>query len=387
VSDTDWPAALRAALPALEAGGYLPAETRQDRGGEVRYGHKGSLSIRPNRGLWRDHEAGAGGGCLNLIEHVGAATDRRGALDWLEDRGLIERGTERSRNSRKQPARPVSRPRSAAPNSGQPGRPEQDLNADEHRRVEFARRLIEVSEPLPWPDDDSDTWADHPAFRWRGPGWPKASPPLAGVLMATGDLDDLRWLPADRLPRSAPGAGGALLTPRAPLAGSLVNDDTPDPVAVELEYVSATGGKVRDDGGLDKRSYGLMRSTVWTARTGPGRVHLAEGTADACAVAPHLPVGDLIAATGGTSGLKAAALAAAQAGRALVVHADKKGGQDAADEAVREHRAAAPPGIEARILTWTPDPDAERRHGESLNLPGWLVRWPEVAASVTAPAA
>jgi len=58
-------------------------------GQEWRYGTRGSLSIRIDKGTWFDNEAGVGGGTLGLIENRGGM-DRSGALAWLQDHKLIE---------------------------------------------------------------------------------------------------------------------------------------------------------------------------------------------------------------------------------------------------------------------------------------------------------
>lgn len=56
---------------------------------DLRFGAKGSLSVDTQAGTWYDHEAQTGGGCLDLVEREGAATDRRSAAEWLKRNGLI----------------------------------------------------------------------------------------------------------------------------------------------------------------------------------------------------------------------------------------------------------------------------------------------------------
>ncbi|WP_310496829.1 toprim domain-containing protein [Sandarakinorhabdus sp.] len=51
---------------------------------EWRYGRRGSLSIDIARGLWRDHEAGTGGGVIALIQRQRGG-DMAAALRWLGD--------------------------------------------------------------------------------------------------------------------------------------------------------------------------------------------------------------------------------------------------------------------------------------------------------------
>lgn len=57
------------------------------RGDELRFGTNGSLRITlrgDQRGTWRDHEAGEGGGVLDLVIHKQGG-DRKGAAAWLSE--------------------------------------------------------------------------------------------------------------------------------------------------------------------------------------------------------------------------------------------------------------------------------------------------------------
>ena len=56
---------------------------------ELRFGHGGSLAVIPERGVWYDHEAGVGGGVLDLPVHVGAARTRAEAARLLEGEGVL----------------------------------------------------------------------------------------------------------------------------------------------------------------------------------------------------------------------------------------------------------------------------------------------------------
>ena len=57
--------------------------------GDLRYGARGSLVVHVGRGTWRDFEAGAGGGVLDLVEHL-TGCDKAGDLAWLVDVGMID---------------------------------------------------------------------------------------------------------------------------------------------------------------------------------------------------------------------------------------------------------------------------------------------------------
>ena len=59
---------------------------RLSRAKELRYGSKGSLSVDLTKGTYYDHEAGEGGGVLDLIKRYGHADP----IAWLQDQGLIE---------------------------------------------------------------------------------------------------------------------------------------------------------------------------------------------------------------------------------------------------------------------------------------------------------
>jgi hypothetical protein len=55
---------------------------------ELRFGARGSLSVSLDKGTWHDHEAGRGGGVLDLVrdrKHL----DRDGAIMWLRERGHL----------------------------------------------------------------------------------------------------------------------------------------------------------------------------------------------------------------------------------------------------------------------------------------------------------
>ena len=66
-------------------------DVREHGGRTVRYGRRGSLRLTvtgPAAGTWTDHEAGASGGGLALLIHVGAADSARAAVDWLRQHGV-----------------------------------------------------------------------------------------------------------------------------------------------------------------------------------------------------------------------------------------------------------------------------------------------------------
>ena len=100
---------------------------------ELRFGTRGSFSAKiagPKAGLWRDHETGAGGGVLALVQHA-RHCDRAAALDWLRQRGFI--GAPEHAPPR---PRPAPRPRESPP-------PDRETS----RTLDLARRIWRESLP------------------------------------------------------------------------------------------------------------------------------------------------------------------------------------------------------------------------------------------------
>lgn len=83
------PASIRAVAGMLLGEPNRTLSTRHD----LRYRGKGSLSIEPNKDVWRDYEAGAAGGVLGLIAHINGGTLGE-AYRWLVERGLAGDGGE-----------------------------------------------------------------------------------------------------------------------------------------------------------------------------------------------------------------------------------------------------------------------------------------------------
>ena len=68
---------------------------------EWRIGNKGSLSLDLNKDCFYDHEHSKGGGVLDLIQHLGRASNHQEAAQFLEDNGLIENKHSASPKSKK----------------------------------------------------------------------------------------------------------------------------------------------------------------------------------------------------------------------------------------------------------------------------------------------
>lgn len=123
----------------------------------------------------------------------------------------------------------------------------------------------------------------HPARRWaaRRDLWPAYRP----------FPDAVRWLPPWRV---RPGAVIAAFAPLGP---------GPAPSGVQCVHIGPDGSPATDRDGLGKRSHGSMRGAVCLIGDPlpqAGRVHVAEGLADALAIAARCDGAAL--AAGGTSG-------------------------------------------------------------------------------------
>ena len=136
----------------------------------------------------------------------------------------------------------------------------------------------------------------HPARRWsaRRHLWPPGEPWPEAV----------RWLPHPD--------GGSLVAAFAPLDAWRAAHP-PNPSGVQLVHMDGSGAPRPDAGRLAKRSHGSMSGAVavigaplWRA----GCVHVAEGLADALAIAARAEAGPCIAA-GGTAGFRTLAPAMA----------------------------------------------------------------------------
>jgi hypothetical protein len=77
---------IAASMPAVAAALLGEANRKMSSRYETRWGTKGSMSVDLQKGTWFDHEAGVGGGVLDLIRRERKCTTRE-ALVWLESIG------------------------------------------------------------------------------------------------------------------------------------------------------------------------------------------------------------------------------------------------------------------------------------------------------------
>lgn len=311
----NWPEILRAV--ALEVLGQ-PTEHRGD---EWRYGRRGSLVVNVGgrrAGTWRDFEAGHGGGALEMLRHY-QGLDKSQALDWLRSRGLLQDARQVGAGRSQQPATTIACPRgrSGPETAGNraSGRPEHPMGPDPEaqRRLEWARSWWDNSQPIP-------TSPEHPARRWLASRklWRPELPLPASV----------RWAPATG---RHTGAGSIVALAARPVSWASTWPDLPPIAAVQLVHVDEAGqpalDRPTDDGGLSKRSIGLVQGAVvilgnprLTDVSAPA--HVAEGLADALALASRYE-GTAIAALG-TSGMMDRLLAEWLAGcpQGVQIHCD-----------------------------------------------------------------
>lgn len=200
----------------------LLGDPDSQQGQRWRWGRKGSLSANMDAGTWYDHEAGEGGGVLDLIARETGITDRAGQLDWLASRGLIDRESRRES--------PLSAEELAA---WRQHREAERKAAQDAREADKADAHIEAAERARW------LWsrckpasADHPYLILKG-----IDP--AGL--------DLRQHPGN----------GALVVPMLDTDGELVS----------LELIRPDGAKRRQTGGRVIGCYAIIG-----ADNGQGRV-------------------------------------------------------------------------------------------------------------------
>ena len=113
---------------------------RLSTGAELRYGRKGSLAVRLDTGQWFDHESGGGGGVLDLVIYAGEASDRAGAVRWLEAEGITDAVKARESAS-------TACPGMTACGAGE-GRATAYRQSSQSSRRASARRLWESTRPI-----------------------------------------------------------------------------------------------------------------------------------------------------------------------------------------------------------------------------------------------
>ena len=245
----------------------LLGEPSSATGRELRFGRRGSLSVDLQHGCWFDHEAGTGGGVLDLVMRE-QNCDRAGALAWLEAGGFLPgHAPLRAQESLSEPPSASATPLAARLWDSAVGAD------DSSGRIYLARRWA-------WPPAGIGPELP-PSVQWLPAGAVAANPAL-------------KW-------RDVPvGAVGALV---------FAWRKGPKLVAVSLLAVSETGARV---GWFDKqrvkvRAVGSRTGAVFEARPGAGTdtLHLCEGEVDglALSLSPWCVPGRIVA-VGGTSGLR-----------------------------------------------------------------------------------
>ena len=337
VSAIDWDALLEpVALDLLGEPNW-----KRTSGSDWRYGTKGSLSVRIDRGVWFDHEEGRGGGVLKLVMRE-TRCDERGAIDWLRNRGHLRHDETRFPCRLHRPAgKPVRSPSSSR---SSPKRTE-DSGFDS-----IVEPLWSASIPA-----DATPGSTYLAHRCA---WPPS-----GYAFQAALPEDVRWLAREFAPGRDPGAKWMGVPPG--LAGALLFGlrcpESSELRAVALEGLDAQGRRARERW---RRTYGRARGAVFEAKAGGrgGTVHVAEGFVDALALvwAPWLePRAGRIVAIGGTPGLRSLRARDVPtlfgSASAVVIHTDGDGAGMAAGVRAQAHIQAA--GRTCRIRRCTPGID------------------------------
>ncbi len=239
---------LVAAMPAVARALLGEPVEHLSTAGEWRYGRRGSLSVDIERGLWRDHEAGTGGGVIALIQRQRGG-DMAAALRWLGD------GPEKLAALKKRHARPASRPR----------------GIDDRQRTDAALAIWQGAEP---------------------PGGTPVAAYLASRGLALGLLGDV---PADRV-RFAPACPFGPGTRHPAMLALLTDIATGAPVGIRRTALTMVGARAYDADGAKLPHKALGRAGNAVARLSRGTLPPA-----ALALCEGLETGlSVIAATGAT---------------------------------------------------------------------------------------
>ena len=249
---------------------------------KLRWGSKGSKSLDADKGLWKDFEADTGGGVLDLVE-LELETDRRGALEWLRDQGLIENRPAAKRNVGRFKGR-SSRP--ARQRRTRVDRPRTAQKPKDSGTLAWARTLWAQAEAV-------GNNAEHPFWRWATVGdKPGVLHPYCAV------PGGIRWTRY---------RGGAIAAGVFPL-NAWGRDGIPkgEPVAVQALAIDTGGNKryvLGPNKDLNKCSYGEVSESVFLLGDPTHqRVNIVEGVADALAVYSREP-GAVLATLGSNAKL------------------------------------------------------------------------------------
>ena len=245
---------------------------RLSKGDHWRWGNKGSKSLKADTGRWYDFENDRGGGVMDLVE-IELSTDRKGAIQWMREKGLIPESAKSS--PRCNPGRSKARSGRPTQHHGAGGerkrtptkrKPDNEKSTNQN----FARTLWAESEPI-------GASAEHPFRAWarnRNLLHPYSNVP-AGI----------RWHVYK---------GGVIVAGVFPIE-AWGSDGIPsgDPVAVQCLAIDERGenryclGPNKD---LRRCSYGEVSAGVFLLGNKESeRVNIVEGVADALAVYSRAP--------------------------------------------------------------------------------------------------
>ena len=313
--DVDWARISRDVAEALLGTPNRKISSRT----EWRWGARGSFRLRLESGHWNDFEASSSGGVLELIQRE-RGVDRYGALDWLRQQGYLPDRQDAVSSPQNAPNCPVPGVAEAAPEPCKTVPTAFPASAE----TPWFRYCWDSGHPIP-----SDP--NHPARRWMAHRhlW-RAEFPVPPFL---------RWIPAGGpATRKHPGAGSIIVLTALPEAWTAAWPELPAPNGAQTITVAEDGQKCLDkpanEGGVDKRTLSgsaggsvvIIGCPDLSEALDPVRV--AEGLADALAVASRYPGPAVATLSAGAMRRPELAEWLATAPGGVVVHADDDTGKN-----------------------------------------------------------
>lgn len=287
---------------------------RLSKGDHWRWKKKGSKSLDANKGWWYDFEAHRGGDVLGLVE-TELQTDRKGAIQWLKDKGQLPETASRHNveRSARQSGRSISKYKTKPEKQTEPG-----------GETDKAQRLWAESEPIP------NFIFEHPAWRWVTVG------DKTGIVEPGGLMPGvIQWHKRQRL----------IVAGRNTFDAWIKGEFKP--FSVSVVAIDQDGNKryvFHNGPGGDKRTFGSGADCVFIGDPQSQTVGICEGVADALAIYNVFGVGAVWATNSAIASVQNTPGACQWlASREVVLFTDAdRTGQEAGDK------------VKSAILRWSP---------------------------------